>query len=51
MWWCLAPREVFGCILNQGKLPYFDHTHWSDFKTGFWVVNKGNLVVSPLGKL
>ena len=24
MWWCLGPREMFGCNLNQGKLPYFD---------------------------
>ena len=23
----LALREVFGFILNQGKLPYFDHVH------------------------
>ena len=27
MWWCLAPRGMFGCILNYGELPYFDHTH------------------------
>ena len=24
VWWCLSPREMFGCNLNQGKLPYFD---------------------------
>ena len=49
--WCLSVREMFGCILNQGKLPYFDHTHYLDFRTGFWVGNKWNLVVSPSGKL
>ena len=27
VWLCLAPRGMFGCILNHGKLPYFDHTH------------------------
>ena len=24
VWWLLAPREMFGYNLNQGKLPYFD---------------------------
>ena len=41
----------FGCNLSQGKLPYFDHTHYPNFRTGFWVRHKGNLVVSPSGKL
>ena len=27
VWLCLAPRGMFGCILNYGKLPYFDPTH------------------------
>ena len=22
VWLCLAPRGMFGCILNYGKLPY-----------------------------
>ena len=27
VWLCLAPRGMFGCILNYGKLPYFDPKH------------------------
>ena len=27
VWLCLAPRGMFGCILNHVKLPYFDPTH------------------------
>ena len=27
VWLCLAPRGMFGCILNYRKLPYFDPTH------------------------
>ena len=27
VWLCLAPRGMFGCILNYGKLPYFDPMH------------------------
>ena len=27
VWLCLAPRGMFGFILNYGKLPYFDPTH------------------------
>ena len=27
VWLCLALRGMFGCILNYGKLSYFDHTH------------------------
>ena len=27
VWLCLALRGMFGCILNYGKLPYFDPTH------------------------
>ena len=27
VWLCFAPRGMFGCILNYGKLPYFDPTH------------------------
>ena len=51
MWLCFAPREMFGCILNYGKLPYFDPTHYPDFRTCFRVGNKGNLVVCPSGIL
>ena len=51
VWLCLAPRGMFGYILNYGKPPYFDPTHWPNFRTGFRVGNKGNLVVCPLGKL
>ena len=48
---CLALRGMFGCILNHGKLPYCGSTHYPDLRTGFWVGNKCNLVVSPSGKL
>ena len=48
---CLALRGMFGCVLNHGRLPYCGSTHELDFRTGFWVGNKGTLVVSPLGKL
>ena len=48
---CLALRGMFVCVLNHGKLPYCDSIHYSDFRTGFWVGNKGNFVVSPSGKL
>ena len=51
MWLCLAPRGMFGCILNYGKLPYFDHMHYPDLRTGFLVGKKGNLDVYPSGKL
>ena len=51
VWLCLAPRGMFGCILNYGKLPYFDPTHYLDFRTGFQVGNEGNLAVCPLRKL
>ena len=47
----LARRGMFGCILNHGKLPYCGSTHEPYFRTGFWVGNKGNLVVIPSGKL
>ena len=43
VWLCLALRGVFGWILNYGKLPYLDPTHYPDFRTGFRVGNKGNL--------
>ena len=48
---CLALRGMFGCVLNHGKLPYCGSTHKPNFKTCFSVGNKGNSVVSPLGKL
>ena len=43
--------EEFGCNLNQENFPIFDPTHYLDLRTDFWVINKGNLVVSPSGKL
>ena len=51
VWLCIAPMGMFGCILNYGKLPYFDHTHLPNFRTGFRVGNKANLDVCPSGKL
>ena len=51
VWWCIAPRGMFGCNLSQGKLPYFDHMHYPDFRTGFWVGIKWNLAVIPSSKL
>ena len=48
---CLSLRGMFGCVLNHGRLPYCGSTHLPDFRTGFWVENEGNLVVSPSGKL
>ena len=51
VWLCLAPRGMFDCILNYGKLPYFNRTHYSDFRIGFQVGNKGNLAMCPLSKL
>ena len=51
MWLCLALRGMFGCILNYGKLPYFDPKQFSDFRVGFRVGNKENLVMCPSGKL
>ena len=35
VWLCFPPREMFGCILNYGKLPYFDPKHQPDFRTSF----------------
>ena len=32
---------MFGCILNHGKLPYFDPTHYPNFRTSFRVGTKG----------
>ena len=43
--------ERSGCNLNQENFPIFDHTHYPDLRTDFWVINKGNLEVSPSGKL
>ena len=51
VWLYLAPMGMFGCILNYGKLPYFNPMHKSNFRTSFWVGNKGNWAVCPLGKL
>ena len=48
---CLALRGMLGCVLKYGKVPYCGSAHSPDFRTGFWVGNKGNLVVSPSGKL
>ena len=45
---CLTLRGMFCFILNHGKLPSCGSTHSPEFRTGFWVGNKGNLVVSPL---
>ena len=41
---------MVGCILNHEKLPHCGSTHEPDFRTGFWVGNKGNLVVSHSDK-
>ena len=38
---------MVGCILNHEKLQYCGSTHEPDFRTGFWVGKKGNLVVFP----
>ena len=27
VWLCFSLRGMFGCILNYGKLPYFDPMH------------------------
>ena len=43
--------EGSSCKLNQENFPIFDHTQYPDLRMGFWVRNKGNLVVSPSGKL
>ena len=43
---CLALRGMVGDILNHEKLPHCGSTHEPDFRTGFWVGKKGNLVVS-----
>ena len=43
--------EMFGCILNHGKLPHCGSAHYPDLRAYFWVRNKGNLVVCPSGKL
>ena len=43
--------EMFGCILNHGKLPHCGSAHYPDFRDDFWVRNKGNLVVSLSSKL
>ena len=51
VWLCLTPRGMFGCILNYGKLPYFDPIHYPDFRTGFRVGKKGNLAMCPSSKL
>ena len=42
---------MFGCILNHGKLPHCGSAHYPDLRDDFWVINKGNLVVRPSGKL
>ena len=47
----LSQKGMFGCILNHGKLPYCGSTHYPDFRTRFWMGNKGNLDVSPSSKL
>ena len=41
---CLSLMGMFGCVLNHGKLSYCGSTH-PNFRTSFWVGNKGNLVV------
>ena len=51
VWLCLSPRGVFGCILNYEKLPYFDPTHYPNFRTCFKVGTKGNLSVCPSREL
>ena len=48
---CLALWGMFGCVLNHGRLPYCGSTRYLNFRTGFWVANKGNLIVSPSDKL
>ena len=52
---CKAPIYLFwegsGWNLNQESFPIFDHTHYPDLRTDFWVINKGNLAVSPPDKL
>ena len=40
---CLCPKGLFR---NMGMLPYFDPTHWPDFRTDFQV---GNLETSDSG--
>ena len=42
-----CPKGMFGCILNYGKLPYFD----PNFRTGFRVGKKGNFSMCHAGKL
>ena len=46
-----CPKGDVGCILNYGKLPYFDPMHYSDFRTSFRVRDKGNLAMCPSCKL
>ena len=39
-----------GCLAkfwNEGMLPDFDPTHWSDFGTGFRLGNRGTLDLCP----
>ena len=44
-------REGSSCKLNQVNFRIFDHMQYLDLRTGFRVRNKGNLEVSPSGKL
>ena len=43
--------ERSGCNLNQENFPIFDHTHYLNLRTDFWVRNKGNLAMIPSSKL
>ena len=42
---------MVGFILNHEKLPHCGSTHEPEFRTGFWMVKKGNLEVRPSGTL
>ena len=40
--------ERSGYNLNQKNFPIFDHKHYPNLRTDFWVRNRGNLGRSPL---
>ena len=55
------PYGLYGCVFslrgclalfrNMEILPYFDPTHWPDFRTDFWVGTRGNSDSGPSCKL
>ena len=44
---CLCSKGLFGKFRNMGMLPYFDPTHWPDFRTDFQVGNRGTSYSGP----